>query len=275
MREAQMQYQDTSLAQTESLPAEVGNVKSATRVLDLFEFLGRWDVEKTHTEIAEELGIPKSSLTKLLQTLVRRGYLSYLPASKGYILGPAIAALAERNHEGQDLVSIAGALLPQITAETQETCALNLLRGDKSEVVAASMSSHRLLYSMRLGDTAPLYATSGGKALLAYLPLEMQSEYLARVKFEPFLPNTITSVARLEQELQSIRETGVAFVFEEYTAGIIGMARPVLSASGFPLASINIVVPTARYNEQARDRYTAVLAKAVTTIRQQGRLGGR
>lgn len=243
-----------------------GPVKSATRVLDLFEFLGSWDAQKTHTEIAEELAIPKSSLTQLLKTLVQRGYLNYVPSSKGYELGPAIAELAKRSNDSNDLVEIAQSTLSWITAETQESCALNFVKGDKSEVVACVMSTRRLLYHMRLGDKAPLYATSGGKALLAYLPPEMLREYLSRVVFEQITPNTITNAEALHNELDRVRSSGVAFVVEEFTPGIAGVARPILSASGYPLASINIAVPVPRFDEALRNLCVLTLGKATEMI---------
>lgn len=245
---------------------EAGAVKSATRVLDLFEYLGRWDAERTHTEIAAELAIPKSSLTQLLKTLVKRGYLEYVPASKGYALGPAIAELARRTNDGRDLTQIAQPVLAWITAETKESCALNFVKGDQSEVVACVMSPRRLRYHMGLGDTAPLYATSGGKALLAFLPPEMLREYLDRVAFEQITPNTITSVPALERELEQVHERGVAFVVEEFTPGIAGVARPILSVSGYPLASINIAVPVARFDAALRDFCVATLGRAVETV---------
>ena len=254
-----------------SAQQELGSVKSAMRVLDLFEYLGRWGAEKTHAEIAEQLGIPKSSLTQLLKTLVRRGYLTYVPASKGYELGPAIAELAKRANDGNDLVAIAQPVLSWITAETQESCALNFIKGDKSEVVACLMSPRRLRYHMGLGDIAPLYATSGGKALLAFLPPEMLQEYLARISFEQITPNTITTREKLEHELSEVRRTGTAHVVEEFTPGIAGVARAVLSASGYPLASINIAVPVVRYDDRLRSLCMATLSKAVETLDQRMR----
>ncbi len=251
---------------------EFGAVKSATRVLDLFESLGRWDAEKTHVEIAIELGIPKSSLTQLLKTLVHRGYLSYVPESKGYELGPAIANLAKRVNDGTDLMSASRTVLPWVTSETQESCALNVLKGTLTEVKACVMGPNRLMYHMHLGDTAPLYATSGGKAILANLPVEMRKEYMAQVKFEQFTPNTITSVKRLEKDLAKARSTGYAFVTEEYTRGIIGVALPILNKLGFPIASVNIAIPTVRYNDGVRDLCLRTLAKAVDTFRSQMRL---
>ncbi|MDX3809269.1 IclR family transcriptional regulator [Bosea thiooxidans] len=252
-----------------SEPADGAAVKSAVRVLDLLEFLGRWDGVKTHTEIVDELGIPKSSLTQLLKTLVNRGYLKYKATSKGYSLGPAIARLARRVTEGYDLVSIAQPILEWIVERTGESCALNFLKGDRSEVVAAEMSRRRLLYHMAVGDTAPLYATSGGKALLAFLPEEMREEYLDRVRFEKFTNNTINATDHLRDELDLTRAKGVAYVHEEYTPGIVGISKPILSKSGFPLGSINIAIPAPRYNPDLEQKCLRSLSKAVEMIYEQ------
>ncbi len=243
--------------------SEAAAVKSATRVLDLFELLGRWDAERTHTEMAEELDIPKSSLTQLLKTLSNRGYLQYNSQTKSYSLGPAILALARKTSAAGDLVAVAGPILSWVSEVTRESSALNFLKGDNSEVVAAVVGQQRLLYSMRLGDSAPLYATSGGKALLAFLPRDMRNEYLQRVTLQPITPLTITSKERLLAELEEIRETRLAFVTGEFTPGTVGMARPLLSAAGYPLAAVNVVMPDARYSDEVKTKFSDILAKAI------------
>lgn len=246
--------------------SEAVSVKSATRVLDLFELLGRWDAERTHTEMAEELDIPKSSLTQLLKTLSSRGYLHYNSETKSYSLGPAILTLAKKTSAAGDLVAASGPVLAWVSDATRETSALNFLKGDKSEVVAAVVGQHRLLYTMRIGDSAPLYATSGGKALLAFLPRDMRNEYLERVTLRPITPFTITSKDRLLSELEEIRETRLAFVAGEFTPGTVGMARPLLSAAGYPLAALNVVMPETRYSEEVREKCSDILAKAIEML---------
>src|SRR5664280_1390245 len=109
-------------------PASPSTVKSADRVLTLFELLGTWGHEMSHTEIAEALEIPKSSLTQLLKNMVGRGWLSYSPGSKGYTLGTAFTRLARRTGQTSDLVSLAGPVLAELTARTSESSALNVLR---------------------------------------------------------------------------------------------------------------------------------------------------
>lgn len=247
-------------------------VKSADRVLTLFELLGRWGREMSHTELAEALGIPKSSLTQLLKNLVARGWLSFSPATKGYALGPAIAALARRSMQVRDLAELAQPVLAELTAATGESSALNTLSGDVSKVVATVLGPHRLVSHMRLGDTAPLYATSGGKALLAHLPPELLEEYLGRVAFEPATPATLRSVRALRKQLAEVRRNGVAYSLEEWTPGIVGMACPVLTRAGAAIGAINIAMPRVRYEPASEAAAKAALERAAREL--GGRLEG-
>ena len=155
-----------------------------------------------------------------------------------------------------------------MTAHTGESSALNVLKGDMAEVAATVLGPQRLVSHMRLGDLAPLYATSGAKVILAYLPAEMQDDYLRRVKFKPATPATIRSVRALRAQLRTIRQEDLAYSFEEWTPGITGMARPVLSPSGEVLGSVNVAVPSVRYGDAVRVRLADALAHAVEAIRQ-------
>ncbi|MGR9145720.1 IclR family transcriptional regulator (plasmid) [Rhizobium leguminosarum] len=264
-----MNNRDAHISREALTDVTSSHVKSATRVLDLFEFLSRWDSEKTHTEIADELGIPKSSLTQLLKTLLQRGYLAYAPISKGYRLGPSIASLAGKVHGNSDLVNAAGPILTWLANETQETCAINLIKGDQSEVMASAIGPHRLNYTMRQGDVAPLYATSGGKALLAFLPTNMLDEYMNRVTFETITANTITSLEELRSELENVRRSGFAYVTEEFTPGIAGIAVPILSPSGYPLAALNVATPISRFDAAKKALCEETLLRATATLKRK------
>ena len=201
-------------------------VKSAERALDVLELLARRGSGLSHAGIAAALSIPKSSLTQLLRTLVARRYLALDPAQKTYALGEAAAALSRRSAQSIDMVRLAEPILTALTRRTDESSALNLLRGDEIEVVCGANSSLPLLWSMKIGQRAPLYATSGGKAILAYLPRAEQRAYVARVRLATFTPGTLRSVAALEAELVEIRSNGVGYSFEEYSSGIVGIVNP-------------------------------------------------
>lgn len=244
-----------------------GAVKSAVRVLDLLELLALGD-EMSHADIADALEIPKSSLTQLLKTLVARGYIDFDPAAKGYRLGDAFARFSRRANDLRDLVSFIGPILEDITRETHETSALNQLKGTEAEVMATVISPQRLLSNMRKGDVAPLYATSGGKAILAHLPEPMRDEYLRNVRFEAITPKTIRTRKELLRQIVAIRKDGFAYSFEEFTPGIIGMAVPILAINGTPLGALNVAAPAIRFDHAARERVGRVLQKAAERIRR-------
>ncbi|MCR0985605.1 IclR family transcriptional regulator [Roseomonas populi] len=243
-----------------------GAVKSAGRVLDLFELLARYDREVPHAEIAEGLGIPRSSLTQLLKDLVARGYVAFHAPSRGYRLGPAFAALARHVGASEDLIGLAEPFLRELTERTGESSALNRLKGWQAEVVATVNGPHRLVTHMRLGDLAPLYATSGGKVILASLTDAEIDTYLASTVLEPVTPDTIVSKDALRKELDAARRDGVAFSFGEFTPGIVGIGAPILSATGQPLGSLNVAMPSIRYSPEARARVTEAIRRATREI---------
>jgi DNA-binding IclR family transcriptional regulator len=244
-------------------------VKSADRVLTLFELLGRWGREMSHAEIAEVMGIPKSSLSQLLKNLVARGWLVYAPETKGYVLGRAIIDIARGAAQAHDVVGLSGPVLAELTGTTNETSALNVLRGDHAETVATVLGNETLLAVMRIGERSPLYTTSYGKALLAYLPPDMQADYLTRVKLVPVTSKTIRSIEALRAELQTIRQDGIAFSFEEQVPGIVGAARPVVGPHGHVVGAISVASPAARYDGRLAALIADASAHAVAKLSQQ------
>lgn len=247
-------------------------VKSADRVFDLLELLAPRKEGLSHAAIAEILGIPKSSLTQLLKTATHRGYVAYDPHTKNYLLGPRLGAIAEPATLARDLIAQADAVLHEITAVTRESSALNILKDDSAEVVATVSSPQRLVSHMRLGDLAPLYATSGGKILLAHMPEDELKAYLSRVTLRRATPQTISSVRELRSQLKTIRHEGVARSMEEYTPGIVGVATAVLSRQRTPLASINVAIPAVRYNKDADEIAISALRKAASKLEARAQL---
>jgi DNA-binding IclR family transcriptional regulator len=244
-------------------------VKSADRLLDLFELLARFNGGLSHMAIAEALGIPKSSLTQLLKTATGRGYVAYSAAGKSYRLGERFTSMARLTSRRRDLVGLAQPVLERITARTGESSALNMLKGSEAEVVATVSSTQRLVSHMRLGDLAPLYATSGGKVILAHMPGERRDEYLDSVSFQPITANTLSSAVELRRQLDKIRREGIAYSLEEFTPGIIGLAMAVLGEDGEALGSLNVALPAVRYNPRAEALITDALDEAVAQLRHQ------
>ncbi len=253
-------------------PAASGDVKSALRVIQLLNLLGQWGSPRTHVQIAEELNIPKSSLTQVLKTLLRHDYLAFDAERRGYLLGPAVTELAGRSRSKRELEEAAAPVLEWLTQQTGESSALNLREGDDHRVAATVISPHRIVAHLRLGDHAPLHATSGGQAILAHLPPAMRDEYLDRARYQRFARNSLMSAEAVRQKLDAIAAAGYATVEEEFTPGIGGIARPILSPQGQPLASLSVTVPAERMTPELRETALAAIDKAVTSLKHRAGL---
>lgn len=232
--------------------AEAGTVKSADRVLDLFELMSRYGHDLTHSEIAANLGIPKGSLSKLLMNLQRRGHVQFVKETKGYRFGDAFLDLARRVTVARDIVALSGNVLATISDATSESCALILSRGDEVEIVSAIDAPHLLLAHLNVGDRIPLYASSGGKAFLAFTDDETRSDYLDRVVLEPLTRYTLTDKTSLRREIEEARREGVAYSRQEVSEGVMSIGVAVLSKAGSPVATLNIAMPSLRFNEAKR-----------------------
>jgi DNA-binding IclR family transcriptional regulator len=239
-------------------------VKSALRVLDILELLAGQPLPIAHAQIAQALGIPKSSLTGLLRTLHERGYLESIAG--GYRLGAAVAALGAEGRRRSGAAETARPIIAQLCAEVGESVGFSVPEGDSLRMVAAANADQPLVYTMRVGNLLPSYATSPGKAVLAHLPEPELAAYLARCTFEEFTNKTVRTAQTLRRQLTAVRRTWVAISVEERHPGIAGLAMAVLDGEGRPLGAINVALPTARFDAAAHKRIVAGLRRATDEL---------
>ena len=249
-----------------------GDVKSAVRVMHILELLGRWRSARTHMQIAEELNIPKSSLTQVLKTLVRHDFIEFDPNTRGYLLGTAIHDIAVGARSTKQLMNVAGTVLEWLTQQTGESSALNMREGDQHRVAATVLSQQRIVAHLKLGDKAPLHATSGGQVMLAFLPKNELEGYLSRAPFERFAKNSLLSAQAVREKLELIRAAGFATVVDEFTPKIGGVARPIFDKNKNVLASLSITVPSERLSEELKETALVALEKASTSLRHRAQI---
>ena len=222
-------------------------VKSADRVLDVLELFVATRRSLSHSEIAAELNIPKSSLTQLLRNLESRGYLTFTPGANTYAPGPAIAKLASSLRISFDIASIAQPIIDMVAKRVQETTSISVLRGVEVERVATANALQRpLRYWMTVGERMPLHATSAGKAIMAFLPAKDRDEIIAGLPLSKTTTKTIGSIATLKSELKRVAEDKVAYSNEEFELGVFGISVPVLDLRQRPVASLGVVFPSVR-----------------------------
>ena len=239
-------------------------VKSATRALDVLELLAQQQQPLAHGEIAQALGMPKSSLTELLTTLEARGYVAM--EAERYRLGPALLSLAGALLRRTDVVRIAQPMIAALMLRTSESAALVLRQGTEVVVVCKENCDQAILVSAQLGERSPINNSAGGKAIMAFLPKPEQEAWLASGKLRRMTPHSVTDPEAMRRELAAIARGGISYSREGMFPGIVAMGLPVFDAIGNPCAGVSVAVPTLRFDKARETRVAAALRTAAADI---------
>ena len=232
-------------------------VKSATRTLDIIEYVVAHDRPLVAQEIAVALGIPVSSLSYLLGTLVERGYLAR--EGRRYSAGPGLQRL-QASPGGFSLAERAAPLVRTLRVQLNETTSFFVRSEWDVEAIVTETSEQALRYAVPTGARLPMHALASGKALLAALPDDELDRYFAETERVRFTPATVTAEKALRRELAEIRTTGFAVTDEEFSLGIRGIGR-VVTIGGEPVGALSVAVPKARFDEAVQHRVMDLLER--------------
>lgn len=244
-------------------------VKSADRVIQVLEYIVLQNEGVSHKDIAQALDIPKSSLSALLSNLVGREYLTFEEITKRYRIGPKILFLAGRFLSSLDIYQLGKPVVQKVMLDTDESTELAIRIGNKIRIICKEDSSRSLQGVIKLGDSAPIYATAAGKAILANLSDEEIESYLSSVTLKQITKQTITNKKKLLRQLEEIRSSGIAYSHEELNLGLIAMAVPVFDLNSAVAASIVVPVPTPRFTEKKKKNIEQALRKASEDLSHQ------
>jgi IclR family transcriptional regulator, pca regulon regulatory protein len=198
-------------------------------------------------ELAQRLGLTRSTTHRYVATLARLGYLSQDESTRKYRLGIRVLDLGFAVLGSLELREIAAPYLQRLTVTSGHTS--NLAIRDDTDVVLIDRIRgrpgryHHLEFTLHVGSRIPSYCSATGKALLAFLPLSDLDELLDRIEFLPRGPRTVASRAALTAELSQVRRTGIAVNDEELESGLRSIAVPIRSRSGTVVAAINLAIP--------------------------------
>jgi DNA-binding IclR family transcriptional regulator len=240
----------------------VREVKSAGRTVELLEVLAaRGDRPARLRELAEELGVPRSSMYALLQTLIDRGWVR--TDATGSLYGIGIRALLTGTSylDTDPRVRAARPHLDEASTVLGET--VHLGRIDRDDVVyLATRESHEYVRTIsRVGRRLPAHVGALGKALLAERPVEA----LPRGELERFTPNTHADGASLAADLAEVRARGYSIDREEGVTGIVGFGF-TLRYEAPAVDAISCSVPVARLTEAHEKEIVAVMREARARI---------
>jgi len=210
------------------------------RVVAILDLLGASDNSLSLAEICQRMGLHKSTAHRALMALERTGMIERAPGSR-YRLGLKLYDMGSRAVEQIDLRSRVHPQLRKLALRVGETVHLGVLH--KTRVVyidKVEPINRRVCISSRTGTSNPVYSTSLGKAILAYLPVEEVAKTVAKVQFTGFTTKTLSSPDELLEALERVRRRGYAVDDEEMEIGTRCVGAPILDAAGRPIAAVSI-----------------------------------
>jgi DNA-binding IclR family transcriptional regulator len=246
-----------------------GAVQSVDRAVAILEILAR-DGEAGVTQVARELGVHKSTASRLLAALDRRELVSQDSARGRFRLGVGLVRLAGAAGRRLDVVQESRPVCRALAQEVGETVNLAILSGRDAlylDQVAgpAALSSHNWA-----GQRIPLHATSDGKVLLAYLSAAELSDAELAGRLTPplrrYTEHTITTIAELRRVLAEVRQQGFATAVEELEAGLTAVAAPVADAEGQVVASVSASGPSFRIPAERIGELAGSVCRAAAEI---------
>ena len=223
------------------------------------------------SELARRLGFGKSTVHRILQTLLLDGYVERTPDDR-YRLSLRFYEIGLQVAVGNELRELAHPILERLRNETGETAHLAVLAALDVVYVDRLESPHTLRTLTRLGRRRAAHATSSGKCLLAFgAPADVKRVIAGGL---PRLgPRTITTRQLLIQALNEVRTQGYAVSVEESALGFASVGAPIFAADHQCIAAISVAGPVSRLRPEDLERFVRLVVNAGNDITH--RVAGR
>jgi DNA-binding IclR family transcriptional regulator len=238
----------------------VTSVRNALRILQAFSF--EHPVVGV-SDLARQLRLPKSTVSRLIQTLAGEGFVDSVDG--GYRLALKLHELGSLVISGVELREIAHAKLVALRNLSGETVHLAVLDGHQVVYLDRIESPNTMHTFTRLGRRMPAYSTSSGKAILAFAPTTLFDAVIA-AGLTPYTSRTIATREALAAALDTTRASGIAVSIEESEPGINSVAAPIFDYSGNVIAAISVAGPTDRMTAATIARISQHLKTATAGV---------
>lgn len=233
-------------------------VESIERGMNVFSFIVNSKKAVGITQISKALNLSLGSVQRVTYTLQKLGYLRKDEEIQKYSIGHNGLVLGLGIVKDLDLKRVAHPYLRELSAEIDETVNLAVLDGIQIVYLDRVKTGQIININLSVGSKLPVYCTSMGKSLLAFLPNDELLEILNKINLKPITPNTITTKARLLRELGKVKKRGFSVNDKELDIGLRSVAAPVRNEHGTVVAAVNIAVPSSRVTfEELRTKFAS------------------
>ncbi|MEH7072980.1 IclR family transcriptional regulator [Neobacillus drentensis] len=224
----------------------MSNVQSLERALTILNKLSEYPDGIQITRLAEQVGLTKGTLHRLLATLSNMNYVVKDEETDKYKLGLQVLFLSRNLLNNSNIITVAKPYLEKLSKEVNET--VHLCIEDHGEVIYIDKieSNQTIRMYSRIGSRAPMYCTGVGKVLLSGMNPDRFEEIISNINFIPKTPHTITSKEAFIEEIDKVKAQGYALDNAENEEVLRCIASPIYDHKGKIIASFSISGPRNR-----------------------------
>jgi DNA-binding IclR family transcriptional regulator len=243
-------------------PARLGS-QTLFRGLDVIELVAEGPI--TLGDLADRLGLTRSTTHRLASALADRRYLTFVPRS-GYSLGPKLLELGFRVRDELDLPRVAGPQLERLALLTEDTVHLGVL--DRGQVLYLDKiaGKRRINISSRVGELQPVSSTGLGKALILDHDEESWANFFRSENGGQRTPNALQEWLT---RMRSYAQSGYAFDLEENEDQVRCVAAPIRDVAGNITAAISVSSAAQYMNDQRMQTLTKDVVETARRISEE------
>lgn len=257
----------TVLANTPPKERKSYKIEAVARALDVLETLAEQPGLGV-TALATEMGLTKSIVFRLLQTLEETGYVQRDGDRAVFSLGYRVALLGERVGRDGALLHVAPPIMDELRDETGENVNLVIREGENAVAIATREGLHAIRIFAQSGRKGPLHAGGGSLLLLAYAEPAIRDRVLSG-PLKTYTNQTITAPDQLVKIIQRIRSNGYNVALNDLDDGAFSIAAPISNAAGEVVAALSIAGASVRLDERQRGTYIDAVRAAARKISEK------
>jgi IclR family transcriptional regulator, acetate operon repressor len=240
--------------------------KSLVRAMNILKQVSAAKDGASPAAIADELGLPRPTIYRLLATLEAVGMVER-NVDGAWFTGHELLRLGRSADQSRALLATAQPTMQELVSRTGETAMLAVpLGGFDAEVISQVDAPNLLAMAQWVGRPIPPHASAACKILLADLEPEVRSRYTAALPLTAFTAHTITDHQRFERELDHVARRGYAETIDELEDGLSGIAAPIRRPDRTCIGFIGIYGPTARVCGPTHEQMTAAVLEAASKL---------
>jgi len=248
---------------------EKGIVQSIDRALSILEVLSDYSEGLGVTEISEQVNLHKSTVYRLLTTLIYKGYVVQDAETNKYGITLKLFELGSKKVESMDLLSVSKEYTKKLMESVNEVVHLVVREGNEIVYIDKVEANNTIMMASTIGKRSPMYCTSVGKAILAHLPEKKVKEIWDNSKIVKYTDYTITDFEELKTELEDIRQKGYAVDNEENEIGVRCIGVPIFNRHGKVEAAISISGPAIRVTESKISNFSIKVMNTASLISRE------